>query len=389
MENKNERLDIHRLNEVIKLSRNILHIMFVLVIVGVVYIVTKVFQDWHILSIIGNFLSILSPLFIGLVIAWLFEPVVTFLHKKGVNRILGSIFTFFLFFLVLAGVGFLIIPTFSSQINDIAASVPNLINTVTDWINGIFTYLGNSTGYDLTAVKENVFSVINGLGTSLATGLPDSTFRFVKALFSGGITLVFGLIIGFYMLYDFHSVKAHIKTIIPIKYRATSISLLKRIDHTLRKYIQGTLMIMALLFILQSVSLTLVGIKAPLVFALFCAITNIIPYIGPWIGAVPVVIVGFTTGPITGILSIVAVVFAQSVENYFLQPVVMGKTMKLHPVTVMVGLLIFEYYFGIIGMILATPIISICKLLIEFIDERYHFMDVITNNNHEKTMIKE
>lgn len=389
MENKNERLDIHRLNEVIKLSRNILHIMFVLVIVGVVYIVTKVFQDWHILSIIGNFLSILSPLFIGLVIAWLFEPLVTFLHKKGVNRILGSIFTFFLFFLVLAGVGFLIIPTFSSQINDIAASVPNLINTVTDWINGIFTYLGNSTGYDLTAVKENVFSVINGLGTSLATGLPDSTFRFVKALFSGGITLVFGLIIGFYMLYDFHSVKAHIKTIIPIKYRATSISLLKRIDHTLRKYIQGTLMIMALLFILQSVSLTLVGIKAPLVFALFCAITNIIPYIGPWIGAVPVVIVGFTTGPITGIFSIVAVVFAQSVENYFLQPVVMGKTMKLHPVTVMVGLLIFEYYFGIIGMILATPIISICKLLIEFIDERYHFMDVITNNNHEKTMIKE
>lgn len=389
MENKNERLDVHRLNDVIKLSRNILHIMFVLMIVGVVYIVTKVFQDWHILSTIGNFLSILSPLFIGLVIAWLFEPLVTFLHKKGVNRILGSIFTFFLFFLVLAGVGFLIVPTFSSQINDIAGSIPNLINTVTDWINGIFTYFGNSTGYDLTVVKENVFSVINGLGTSLATGLPNFTFQFVKALFSGSITLVFGLIIGFYMLYDFHSVKAHIKTIIPIKYRATSISLLKRIDHTLRKYIQGTLMIMALLFILQSVSLTLVGIKAPLVFALFCAITNVIPYIGPWIGAVPVVIVGFTTGPITGIFSIVAVVFAQSVENYFLQPVVMGKTMKLHPVTVMVGLLIFEYYFGIIGMILATPIISICKLLVEFADERYHFMDVITNNNHEKTMIKE
>ena len=67
----------------------------------------------------------------------------------------------------------------------------------------------------------------------------------------------------------------------------------------------------------------------------------------------------------------------------------MGKTMKLHPVTVMVGLLIFEHYFGIIGMILATPIISICKLLIEFTNERYHFMDVITHNNHEKTAIKE
>ncbi len=389
MENKNERLDMRRLNEVIKLSRHILNIMLVLMIVGVVYIVTKVFQDWHVLSAVGSFLGILSPFFIGLVIAWLFEPFVTYLHKKGVNRILGSVFTFFIFFLVLAGIGFLIVPTFTAQINDIASSIPNLVNSVTDWINGVFTSLSNTTGYDLTSVQQNVFDVINQFGTSLATGLPDMTFRFVKGFLSGGVTLVFGLIIGFYMLYDFHSVKSHIKMLIPAKYRPTSISLLKRIDRTLRNYIQGTLMIMALLFILQSVSLSLVGIKAPLVFALFCAITNIIPYVGPWIGAIPVVIVGFTSGPITGILSIVAVVVAQSVENYFLQPVVMGKTMKLHPVTVMVGLLIFEHYFGIIGMILATPIISICKLLIEFANERYHFMDVITHNNHEKTAIKE
>ena len=185
MENKNERLDMRRLNEVIKLSRHILNIMLVLMIVGVVYIVTKVFQDWHVLSAVGSFLGILSPLFIGLVIAWLFEPFVTYLHKKGVNRILGSVFTFFIFFLVLAGIGFLIVPTFTAQINDIASSIPNLVNSVTDWINGVFTSLSNTTGYDLTSVQQNVFDVINQFGTSLATGLPDMTFRFVKGFLSG------------------------------------------------------------------------------------------------------------------------------------------------------------------------------------------------------------
>jgi predicted PurR-regulated permease PerM len=137
---------------------------------------------------------------------------------------------------------------------------------------------------------------------------------------------------------------------------------------------------MLLLFLLQAALLGLIGIEAPLVFALFCAITDIIPYVGPWIGAIPVIIVGFLQGPLTGFLTGAAVVLAQNIESYYLQPVVMGKTMKLHPVTIMLGLLIFEHFFGIIGMILATPIISVMKVLLDYFEEKYHFINKLQNN---------
>lgn len=378
MEKKEDKVDVKHLNEVIKLSRNILKIMLILMVAAVIFIATKVMQDWHVLAIIGNFLNILLPLFIGIAIAWLFEPFVTKLHKKGVNRILGALFTYVLFLLIIIVLGFMIIPTFTSQINEIASSIPHLVSSVTDVFNDIFNSLSATTGFDLAGTRNTILEFINNMGTTLTTGLPTATFNVLRNFLSGGVTFVFGLMIGFYMLYDFHSVKTHIKQLIPDKYRDTTIDLLRRMDKTLRNYIQGTLTIMLMLFIIQSVSLTLVGIKAPLVFALFCAITDIIPYVGPWIGAIPVIVVGFATSPITGILAIIAVLIAQSIENYFLQPVVMGKTMKLHPVTVMIGLLIFQYYFGIIGMILATPIISILKLLFEFFDEKYHFVAKVT-----------
>ena len=116
-----------------------------------------------------------------------------------------------------------------------------------------------------------------------------------------------------------------------------------------------------------------------MVFGLFCAVTDIIPFIGPYIGGIPAVLVGFSMSPTTGLLALLAVVLCQCLENYFLQPVVMGKTMKLHPVTIIVGLLIFNNLFGIIGMVLATPTISVCKTIFVFFNQKYKFMDKLTS----------
>ena len=151
----------------------------------------------------------------------------------------------------------------------------------------------------------------------------------------------------------------------------------------LKNYVHGTLIIMFLLFICQSVGFTIAGLKAPLVFGLFCAITNIIPYFGPYIGGIPAVIVGFTMRPLTGICCLISVIICQFLESYFLNPVVMSKTMKLHPVTIMIGLLIFGHFFGILGMILSTPIIACSKTIILYFNEKYQLLDMI-NDEDEK-----
>ena len=131
---------------------------------------------------------------------------------------------------------------------------------------------------------------------------------------------------------------------------------------------------MTLVFITQGVGLTIAGIQAPLVFAFFCALTDIIPYFGPYIGAIPVILVGFTTSPFVGICCVISIIVVQLLENNFYQPLIMGHTMKLHPVTIMLGLLIFQHFFGIIGMIVATPVIAACKIILTFINEKIDFV---------------
>ena len=154
---------------------------------------------------------------------------------------------------------------------------------------------------------------------------------------------------------------------------------MERLNANLRSYVHGTLRIMFILFVFQSIALWIAGLPAPMVFGLFCAVTNVIPYIGPYIGGAPAVIVGLSISPMTGICTLIAVVIAQLLESNFLQPLVMGKTMKLHPVTIMIGLLLFGSFFGILGMILATPIISIMKTILLFINEKFSLMERVTN----------
>jgi predicted PurR-regulated permease PerM len=179
------------------------------------------------------------------------------------------------------------------------------------------------------------------------------------------------------VVFDFDSVKEHIHSLVPKKYKKDTFALMGQLNDNLKSYVQGTLLIMAILFVIQSIGLAIAGLKAPMVFGLFCALTDIIPYIGPYIGGIPAVLVGLSMSPTTGIFVIIAVIISQSIENYFLQPVVMGKTMRLHPVTIMIGLLVFNHFFGIIGMVLATPTISILKTIFNFYNDKYKFMDKI------------
>ena len=138
-------------------------------------------------------------------------------------------------------------------------------------------------------------------------------------------------------------------------------------------------MLASLVFVLSSLGFVISGLKAPLLFGLFCGLTDVIPYLGPYIGGAPAVIVGFSQSTITGIITLVAVVIIQFIEGNFLQPLIMSKQLKLHPVTIMLGLLVFGYFFGVIGMVLATPIMATIKVVFTFFDERYNIVNSVVN----------
>lgn len=371
---KKDGVDYEKLNEGIKIGVDILKIFFVLVIVAVVFICSKLLIDWKVFPIIGKFLKILSPLFIGIIMAWLFDPLVTRLQKKGINRVLGSIFVYVVFIFAVFLLCRLMIPTISSQLQDLGKSVPTFINYLQSNIDSFFDYLNGMGDFDFASIEQNIYAGINGFAESITVELPGHVMGFASVLISGGVNLVLGLFVGLYMLFDFDNVKKHLHSYIPKNIEKDTVTLFTRLNDNLKSYVKGTLLIMFILFACQSFAFTLTGLKAPLVFGLFCAVTDIIPYIGPYIGGIPAVVVAFSISPTVGIFTLIAVIICQALENYFLQPIVMGKTMKLHPVTIMVGLLVFNHFFGILGMVLATPTMSIIKTIFNFYDEKYEFM---------------
>ena len=327
----------------------------------------------------------ISPVFIGFIIAWLLDPIATRFAKK-MPRVLACILTYLIIFggiiLILA----FTVPTFSSGISDIVSVVPDIVDNVQNFAGDFLENLGNSK--QIESYKDTLLTRIEEVGSSLVNTLPNTIWNFGRGVVSGATNIVLGLMIGFYLLFDFRKFQGHLLSIIPKDWHKGAKDLMNRINGKLRSYVGGVLLIMLLVFITQSIGFSLAGLSAPFLFALFCAITDVIPYIGPWIGGAPAVIVGFTIDPMVGVFCLVSVLVCQLLENNFYQPLIMGKTMKLHPVTIMLGLLIFNYFFGMIGMIVATPLIATIKIIFEFIMENTTLGEKFSNyqENNKKTM---
>lgn len=379
MFNKKEdkKIDYTRLNEVIKLSRDILKIILILGIVSLIVLASFLIKEWKIFNTIGTILGIISPFFIGLVIAWLLDPIVSFLQKKKINRLLSTTLVFVVFIAIIGLICSLVIPSFGNQINEIISTAPNIIKNLSGWFDGFIDNLSNIYNYDFTNVRNGFTTSLNNIFKSITVDLPTTIVDVLKNIVSGSINFIFGLFIAFYMLLDFNNVRKHLLVFIPKKIHNEVITITDRLNNMLKNYVQGTLLIMLLLFICQSIGFTLSGLKAPLVFGLFCAVTNVIPYVGPYIGGIPATIVGFTISPKVGICTLIAVIICQTLESYFLNPVVMSKTMKLHPVTIMLGLLIFGHFFGILGMVLSTPVISCAKIILIYFNDKYQILNMI------------
>ena len=385
--NKNNELDYNAINSFFNTSNNILKFVGVLVIILVVLVGTYLIKEWNVLGIIGTLLSVISPVFIGFVIAWLLDPIATKMSTK-MPRVLACILTYLIIFGGIILILFITVPTFSSGVTDIVSVVPDLVDNVQDFASDALEGLGDSK--QIKDYKDNILNNIEEMGTNIASSLPNTIWNFGKGVISVSTNIILGIMIGFYLLFDFRKFQGHLLSLIPKDWHKNAKDLMRRVNGKLRSYVGGVLLVCFLVFVTQSIGFSLAGLSAPFLFALFCAITDIIPYIGPWIGGAPAVIVGFTIDPMVGVFCLVSVLICQLLENNFYQPLIMGKTMKLHPVTIMLGLLLFNYFFGMIGMIVATPVIATLKIIFEFILENTTLGEKFNDyqNNNKKTYEK-
>lgn len=365
-----DEINKRKINNLLTQGNRLLKLLYIMLIIMTIYIVTLIGDKLQIMPFIGKMLSILSPLFIGLVLAWLFNPLITWMQKHKIKRVFGALIVFIVLIGLLALMLVEIVPVIIEQVQTI--NFGQITSDVQNWINN-FTI----EGIDLTSTKEAIIKKITELASEFdAASIISGITTAVSKIISGLGTFWLGLMVGFFLLIKFNEAPANLKLIIPTKYKKEVWGLLSRINYILNKFIRGTLYSSLIIFGATFIGLLILKVPAAIILAIFCAVTNVIPYIGPYIGAVPAIIIGFTVSPLTGILVIVILAVIQTIEGNILSPIIMGKTVKLSPVTILIGLLVFGYFLGMLGMIIATPIIAVIKEIILFYNEKYKFFMV-------------
>lgn len=369
--NDDKNIKDQNLTDLINRSNKLVKLLYFLLVVGIILTGVIIIKEIKIVPIILQVLKVLSPLFIGFILAWLFNPLVKKLHAKGIPKALSAILIYIVFILFVFLFIRVFIPVLYKQLNDLIVTLPNIVNDIIKFFDDFMVKI-SMEGIDLSGVRSNIVETISSTTLSITSQMPGHILNFTKAFFSGMGTILFGLVVGIYMLIDFDHISEHFVKFIPSKYREEVSNLINNIGIEVRKTVNGTLLVALMVLVLDTIAFNAIGLSSPLLFGVLCGLTDLIPYIGPYIGGAAAVIVGFSQSTTIGIMILITCIVVQLIENYVFQPVVMSKATQLHPVTIIIGLLLFGHFFGIAGMILATPILAILKVIYEFICTKFN-----------------
>ena len=382
---KNDKIDYHNLNALIQTARVILKILLILSICGIIIFGFIFLEKTQILNIIGTIFSISLPLFIGFGFAWLVEPMIKYLEKKKLSRKLSTFIVYILFVLILILLLVLVVPEFISQVRELIGQVPGFVTDIKNFITNLLSKF-NESEIDINAIQNTIFKELETFAANITNNSLSNIVDTVTSVLTSSATIILGLIIGVYFSFDFDKIQARIKSLVPRKHKAEGEKILHELNVMARGYVSGTLFTSLVVTFFTFIGLIISGISSPLLFAIFCGITNIIPYFGPYIGGIPVIIVAFSISPMCGIIASITIILVQAVEGNIINPIIVGKATDIHPITIIIGLLIFQHYFGIVGMIIATPVIGAIKILFNFFNEKYGLIDlIITPKQTKKT----
>lgn len=305
--------------------------------------------------------EIFPPLVLALALIFLLNPLVTRLERRGIPRGAGTAAIYLLFILVLVLMGLLVIPPVASQVSDLVMNfrLPN-VDSVIEWLEGT----ARRFGMGLTLDPGSVNQLVERLQGEIFQGLGQITRITLGALH---IVLVFVLapIFALYLLIDLPRLQAAFKEHLPPARREEWLMLLERCGQAVGGFFRGQLLVAVIVGTLSSVGLLAVRLPYWLAIGLVAGFFNIIPLIGPWVGGAIAVVVGAVTGgPTKALFAALAMLAVQQIDNHFISPNVMGRAVRLHPVTIMVALLAGGTLAGLWGMLLAVPATAVAKILL-------------------------
>ncbi len=314
--------------------------------------------------------ALFSLVFIPFIIAgflyYVFNPVVLYLEKKfKLPSIWGIVIVFILLIGLFVYTVVSLVPNVITQLSGLISASGSLVPNLQKWVDR----LSQNPAFkdvDFKALIDKANISYMDVLQNLLSGVTFSLSNVVGVIFK--VVMIIGLvpILLFYMLKDGKNMLPFLKKTILKRDKLNIASLLDDMNKTISKYISGASIDCLFIFVTVFISYLIIGIPYAFLFAVFAAITNLIPYLGPYIGLTPVVLsVGFAH-PVQALIAIVVVLVLQQLDGNIIYPRVVGSAVEVHPVTIMVLMLVAGSLYGLVGMLIAVPFYSLVKEVVKF-----------------------
>jgi predicted PurR-regulated permease PerM len=280
---------------------------------------------------------------LSLVLASAMEPMVDYLNRKKIPRSVSVLGAYALVIGLIIVIASLMAPLVVEQFRVLSQNLPQYTADFQARYPNLSTLLG---GAELSTILHSLFS---GGGT-------DSLFSRTVGLFNGLFAVVSVLVISFYLVAADRGMKHFIRDIVPSGHQHVVMNLVEKIQHKMGLWVVGQIILSLFIFGLTYLGLTILGIKYALFLALIAGLMEVVPYVGPFLSAVPAIFFALIQNPALVVGVIVLYIIIQKTEGYVLVPKVMEKTVGTSPLVVILALLIGFKVAGVLGLLLAVPL---------------------------------
>jgi len=310
--------------------------------------------------------AIFVPLLLGGVLYYVTEPIQRFLEKRKWPR-WASILTIVVGLIALVGsFGWIVGNPIAVQVNNLVKNVPQISASIQDAADYVLKNRDNFPP-QLKDFIDNMANSVQDIAFAASKGLVS----FLQSVVSVSLLAILIPFFFIFMLKDHEKFAPSIYKYFSGERREWVKKTLSEIDGVLRSYIQGQLQISFLLALIMYVGYLIIGLEYSLLLVIFAFFMNMIPFIGPWIAFTPALIVAVVQDPVLVIWVSVVTLVAQQIDSNFITPNVMGKTLDIHPLTVITVILAAGNIAGFIGIIIAVPFYAVLKVIASNIyDER-------------------
>jgi len=319
-----------------------------------------------ILFSIYRFLSaVLTPFIIAMIVSYLLNPIVNMLNWRKVPRTAAVLIIYAVFITSLTVILMNFIPIFMKQLNELNEHLPEVTMQAQNWFEKF-----NNNDMLPESVRQGLRESLRKIEQSVAHSIADFISRIdstINVIFTA-LTIPF---LAFYMLKDIQLIEKTALAIVPSARRKQVVKLFMDIDKALGNYVRGQLLVCLIVGILAYIGYSIVRLPYPILFASVAAVCNIIPYIGPFLGAAPAILMAATVSMRLVLFVIVVNWIVQMIESNVVSPQIVGKTLHLHPLMIIFSLLAGGYIAGIIGLILAVPFVAVIKVIMQHVLRYY------------------